>query len=173
VPLQTATRAFLAFLRCHPELRTRIAAEPGTSIFYAGSLLKPIEEELADVKRLSPDVAQKMTLGDVLSRLEVPELSSTSMLSYVLAIEQRVPRRPDAFILWRALSGIYATNAVGKVSFQIGSGMTAMGRVFATTELGILLRNPHVDETSKDLLAYYDRCIRRGEDGVNVGFFSA
>src|SRR5205823_6102240 len=99
-----------------------------------------------------PEVAGKTTLADALSRIDLPGTPFGNLLAYAQEVERRVPQRPDAFILWRALSGIYAMNAVGKVSFQIGSGMTAMGRVFATTELGIPLRNPLVDEVSKDLM---------------------
>ena len=173
MPLHSASRQFLAFLRDHPELRALIQAPPGRSIFYAGSFGRSAWEELLELKGRYPEVARKTTLADALSRIDLAGTPFGSLLAYAQEVERRVPQRPDAFILWRALSGIYAMNAVGKVSFQIGSGMTAMGRVFATTELGILLRNPLVDEVSKDLMAYYDRCIRSGEDLVNVGFVSS
>ena len=142
-------------------------------MFYAGSFMKPLWEELAEMKRRYPEVARKTTLGDALSRIPVSGLPASNLLAHVQDVEGRVPVRPDTFVMWRALSGIYAANAAGKVSFQIGSGITKDGRVFAATEMRVLLRNPHVDETSKDLLAYYERCIRTGEDVVNVGFISS
>jgi hypothetical protein len=173
MPLHPATRQFLAFLRSHPALRDLIRAGPGQAVFYAGSFVKPLWEELSELKRRYPEVARKVTLSDALSRIHTPGMPFSNLLAYAQEVERQVPQRPDAFILWRALSGIYAANAVGKVSFQIGSGVTALGRVFAATELAILLRNPRVDETTKDLLAYYDRCIRSGEDAINVGFISS
>lgn len=49
-------------------------------------------------------------------------------------------------VAWRALSGILASNAVGTVSFAIGSGVT------------------------KDILACYQRCIRNRQAAINFGF---
>ena len=45
--------------------------------------------------------------------------------------------------------------------------------VFAATEIDVLLRNPHVDATTKDLLAYFKRCIQSKQADINLGFISS
>ena len=75
-------------------------------------------------------------------------------------------------MIWRALSGIFAANATGKVSFWIGGGVNE-SKVFVVTELKVLLRNPHVDPVVKDLLEYYLRCVQNKNPDMNVGFISA
>jgi len=68
------------------------------------------------------------------------------------------------------LSGIYASKAIGSVSFYIGSGVSKSNKVFAATEIPVLLRNPHVDPVTKDILSYYQRCIQSGQTAINFGF---
>jgi hypothetical protein len=75
--------------------------------------------------------------------------------------------------MWRALSGIFAANAEGAVSFQIGSGVTPQRKVFAANEVAVLARNSKVDATTSDLVAYYQRCIASGQPDINTGFMSA
>jgi hypothetical protein len=45
-------------------------------------------------------------------------------------------------------------------------------KVFAATELPVLLRNRAVDPLTRDLLAYYDRCLKSGQSGINTGFIA-
>ena len=71
------------------------------------------------------------------------------------------------------ISGIFAANAIGAVSFQIGSDVGRANKVFAATELNVLQRNPNVDARTKDLLAYYQRRIRHDPSAVDFGFISA
>lgn len=130
-------------------------------------------QEIDDLKRKSRDLARKETLGDVLARIELPETSHLSLLSYFQDLQSKVPAKPDGFMLWRVVSGIFASQAEGAVSFQIGAGLSAEGKVFAATELGVLSRNPKVNETTRDLLAYFQRCIKNGDTSINVGLISA
>jgi hypothetical protein len=44
--------------------------------------------------------------------------------------------------------------------------------VFAATEVPVLLRNPNVDSVTKDLLAYFQRCIKSRQPHVDLGFIS-
>jgi hypothetical protein len=117
-------------------------------------------------------VASKETLVDVLGQIRLPGTAYLSLLAYVQEVESRVPPRPDRFILWRALSGIFASNAIGAVSFQVGSEAAWASKVFAATEVAVLLRNPNVDAITKDLLAYFQRCIQTGQANINLGFIS-
>jgi len=171
--LKPETRAFLAFLQQHPEIRRQIRAAPGRTLLYAGSFFKPMWKEIADYKRAHPEVADKQMLPDVLARVPVPGSRHGSLLVYVQDLERQVPWQPDGFTVWRALSGIFASNATGAVSFQVGSGVTPGQKVFAATEASVLARNPNVDATTKDLLAYFQRCIQSKESNINIGFISA
>lgn len=168
--LQPATRAFLKILHAQPSLRWQIRAAPDSTLLYSGTFFKPVWKEIADFKRTHPELASKQTLPDVLARLPVPGTTYPNLLQFVLDVEQ--PWQPDGFIVWRALSGIFASNAVGKVSFQIGSGIAQTSKVFAATEVPVLLRNPNVDGVTKDLLAYFQRCIRSRQPDVNFGFIA-
>lgn len=170
---QPATKQFLSFLQKHPEIRHQIRAAPGRTLLYAGSFFKPIWKEIADYKRAHPEVADKQMLPDVLGRIPLPGTRYVSLLAYVEDLEHQVPWQPDGFTVWRALSGIFASNATGAVSFQIGSGVEAGTKVFAATEASVLARNPNVDGTTKDLLAYFQRCIQTKQANINLGFISA
>lgn len=168
--LQPATRALLAILHSQPSLRWQIRAAPDRTLLYSGSFFKPVWKEIADLKRAHPELASKETLPDVLARLPVPGTTYPSLLAFVQDVEY--PWQPDGFIVWRALSGIFASNAVGSVSFQIGSGAAAASKVFAATELNVLLRNPNVDGVTKELLAYFQRCLQTHQAEINLGFIS-
>ena len=170
--LQRPTKEFLSFLRNSATLRDQIRAAPNAALFYAGSFFKPFWEELEDLKARRPELARKETLVDVLARIPVTDTTYRNLSEYVQAVDRQIRPTPDRFILWRALSGIYARNAVGKVSFQVGSEITRAGKVFAATEVANLLRNPSVDETSRDFLEYVQRCIDTGDGLVNAGFIS-
>ena len=168
--LQPGTRALLSILHAQPSLRWQIRAAPDRTLLYSGSFFKPIWKEIAEFKETHPDLASKETLPDVLARLPVPGTTYPSLLAFVQDVEQ--PWQPDGFIVWRALSGIFASNAVGSVSFQIGSGIGAASKAFAATEIPVLLRNPNVDAITKELLAYFQRCIRSRQPDINLGFIS-
>lgn len=167
--LQPGTRALLGILQAQPSLRWRIRAAPDCTLLYSGSYFQPAWKEIADFKRRHPELSSKETLPDVLARLPVPGTTYPSLLALVQDVEQ--PWRPDGYAVWRALSGIFASNAEGSVSFQIGSGVGAE-KVFAATELAVLLRNPKVDGVTKDLLAYFQRCLQTRQADINLGFIS-
>jgi hypothetical protein len=171
--LQAPTKDFLSFLRLHPEIRNQIRAAPGRTLLYAGAFFKPMWKEIADYKRAHPEVADKQMLPDVLTRITAPGTGYFSLLAYVQDLERQVPWQPDGFTVWRALSGIFAANVTGPVSFQIGSGVHAAQKVFAATEASVLSRNPNVDPTTKDLIAYFQRCIQSKQADINLGFISA
>jgi hypothetical protein len=170
--LQPPTQELLSYLQSHPEIRRQIRAAPDKTLVYAGYFFKPMWKEIADLKHRYPEVADKDTLPDVLKRIPVPGTSHSNLLAYVQDVEQKVPWKPDGFTLWKELSALYASGAKGAVSFQIGSGVSPSAKVFAATEVDALLSNPDVDPTTKDMLAYYQRCIQMGQTDINVGFIS-
>ena len=168
---QPATREFLSFLQKKPGVRQQIRAAHGQTLLYAGGFFKPMWREIEDFKRRDPQLARKEILPEVLARIPAPGTPYPNVRAYVEAVERQVPWQPDGFTMWRALSGIFAANAAGPVSFQIGSGVSDQ-KVFAATEASVLARNAKVDATTKDLLAYFQRCIERGQTEINTGFLS-
>ena len=134
-------------------------------------MFKPAKKELDELKKTAPEIANKELLPDVLGRIQAAGTEHVSLLAYVEAVEKQVPWFGDGYTLWRALSGIYVSNAVGRVSFYIGSEVSIdRKKVFAATEISVLARNPNVDALSKDVLAYYQRCIENKQHAMNFSF---
>ena len=107
----------------------------------------------------------------MLRRVPAPGTGQPNLLAYVQDVERQVPWRPDGFTLWRALSGVFASNASGAVSFQVGSGVGS-DKVLVATELSVLSRNPNVDAITRDLVAYYRRYAQNGLTAMNFGFIA-
>lgn len=165
------TKDFLGFLQRNPLLRKRIAAGPDRTLIYAGSFFRPVWRELALLRAQHPGDAGFDLLPDVLARLPPPAGAAGTLRSHVEALTDGalMPWKDNGFVVWRALSGIFASNAVGKVYVYVGSGIS-QEKVLATTEIGVLARNPRVDPVSLDVLRYIQRCIRAGEASVNLGY---
>lgn len=167
------TRALFVFLRNNPAIRSRIAAPHDATILYAGNILKPAWREVAEMKRRLPQLASRKTLPDVLQQIALVGQPHPNLLQWAQSIDVLTPWRNNGWLAWRALSGIFASNARGAVSFVIGSGVTRADKVFAATEVSVLARNPHIDGTTRDLLAYYQRCIASGDPQLSVSFIPA
>jgi hypothetical protein len=178
--IEQPTKEFLGFLQQHPEIRMQIRATPNKTLLYAGSFWptigrdsKPVWKELLDWKRSNPVLADKETLPDILMRILIHGRPFANLLDWTKQLDPLQPWKENGFLVWRALSGIFAANAVGKVSFYIGSGVTKGEKVFAATELGVLAKNPNVDSVTKDMLAYYQRCINNKQADINAGFIAS
>jgi hypothetical protein len=169
VALQPGTRALLSILHAHPSLRWQIRGVPNATLLFTASFFRPVWREIADLKRTNPAVKSKDTLLDVLGRLPVPGTSYSSLLAFVQDVDH--PWQPDGFTVWRALSGILASNADGKVFYQIGAGIEP-SKIYAAAELSGVLRDPNVDAVTKDLLAYLQRCVQSRQPGVNLEFLA-
>ncbi len=178
------TRELFVFLKNNPGVRARIAAPHNGTILYAGQILKPAWKEVADLKARLPQLASRRTLPEVLAAITLIGQPFTDLARWAQSIDALAPWphpewRSNGYVAWRALSGIFASNARGAVSFVIGSGVTlgqqpgVQPKVFAATEVSVLLRNPHVDSTTRDLLEYYQRCIRSGQPDLSVTFIPA
>lgn len=172
------TLAFVRYLNRNRTVSSQIHAARDKTLIYAGDYgsgvgSRSMWRDIALQKRTNPELRDKEMLSDVLARIHAPGTSFANLLEYIYGIESRVPRRPDAFKIWRIVSGIFAANATGKVSFQIGAGVTANEKVFASTEIRALMKNPNIDPVAKDLLAYYERCVASKQADINVGFISA
>ncbi|MEO8344906.1 MAG: hypothetical protein ABI607_04345 [Betaproteobacteria bacterium] len=170
MPLLGATKELLRFLQNNPAIRSRIAAPANATLLYAGNFIRPMWQELEQLKRSSPEVASKQVLPEVLVRIQTPGQVQSNLLAWAKALDSLHPWKDNGFIAWRALSGIFASNARGTVSFAIGSGITKSEKVFAATELPVLLRNPNLDSITRDVLGYYQRCMQNGQSAVNFGF---
>lgn len=165
-----ATKDFLAFLRANPALRLQIAAPPDKTLIYAGSFFKPMWQELAQLRLKIPSQEFEI-LPDALDRLPPPPGATGTLKTYVDLITHasRMPWDDNAFIIWRALSGIYVSNAKGKVWVYVGSGITKE-KVLAATELGVLARNPNLDPVSREVILYLQDCARRKPAGADINF---
>ena len=171
------TLAFVSYLNANRAVASQIRAARDKTLLYAGSFgsgigARPMWRDIALQKRTNPELRDKEMLPDVLARIRAPGTKYASLLEYLQDVESKVPWDPDGFKLWRVVSGIFAANATGKVSFQIGSGVKPSEKVFAATEIRALMRNPNIDPVAKDLLAYYERCAANGVPDMNVGFVS-
>lgn len=121
--LHEQTKQFLAFLRRAPQVRAQISAPKDGTLLYAGKLMRNAWEEIAELKDRGA-LAGLSTLPDVLARIAVPGTGHRSLLDYTQAVCKDVPWEDDGFIIWRALSGIFASQAQGCVSFYIGAGIS-------------------------------------------------
>ena len=174
MPLLQDTTGFLTFLRQNPRLRSRIAAAPDKTLIYAGSFFKPVWKELSAIRAQHPNDTAFELLPEVLGKLPPPSGAIGTLKTYVknLTDEKRMPWKDNGLIIWRALSGIYASNAVGKVYMYVGSGITKE-KVLASTEIGVLARNPNVDPVSLEAIRYIQGCIRMKRADINFGFVPA
>jgi hypothetical protein len=168
--MNQSTKEFLNFLQKNPAIRAHIKAPRDATLLYAGKFFKPMWQEIEDLKLIDPQYRSKITLPDVLRQIRIHTQQYQSLLEWAKAIDLVQPWLENGFITWRALSGIFAANASGTVSFAIGSEVSRLKKVFAATELSVLLRNPNIDANTRNLLAYYDRCIKSGQSSINVGF---
>jgi hypothetical protein len=170
MPLLQPTKDLLGYLQKNPVVRSSVAAPPNATLLYAGDFFRPVWQELEQLKRTNPDVASKHLLPDVLERIRTPGQQHATLLAWVKALDSLAPWKENGYTAWRALSGIFAANAIGTVSFYIGSSVTRAGKVFVATELPVLMRNPNVDAVTRDVLSYYQRCVQNGRSAINFGF---
>ena len=170
--LHIETKALLQFLKNNPAIRSRIKSPPNMTILYAGRLNQAAWMEIKQMRTRYPQLLGRKMLPEVLESIQLVGAPFQNLLVWVQSLESLVPKEHNGFIGWRALSGIFASNAVGAVSFVIGSGITKEEKVFAATEVSVLLRNPHIDATTKDLLAYYQRCIQNKDPNLNLSFIA-
>lgn len=170
--LQQPVKELLRFLQQNPGIRMRIAAPPNGTLLYAGAFFRPIWQELEQLRARHPELAAKRLLPDILAQITTPGQASPTLLAWAKSLDGLIPWSANGFVAWRALSGIYASNAVGAVSFYVGSEITKASKVFAATEVPVLLRNPNVDVVTKDILGYYQRCVQSGQSAVNLGFIA-
>ncbi len=167
------TKELLNYLRLNPKVRARIVAPPDLTLLYAGRFFQPVWKEIEHLQRTNADAAAKKMLPQVLEGIETPGQAHPNLRAWAEALDALQPWKENGFVVWRALSGIYASNAVGKVSFYVGSGVTRGEKVFAATELPVLMRNPNVDPLTQDILAYYQSCVQSGETAINFGYIAA
>jgi hypothetical protein len=186
MPLLADTRNFLNYLQKHRELRDRIKAGRDKTILYAGDgfptlggtgftpnwrQLQDHKQRLQDQQREQPSVVE--TLHDVQTKLPAPPPNVGTLQSYAEKLAEQEKRTNGARaerVIWRALSGIFASIAQGKVWFLVGSHVDPDTKVFALTEVHVLRRNPNISPESKDMLEYYVRCVQRRDPDISGGY---
>lgn len=165
--IDARSKELLRFLHDNPAVRSRIRASPDHTLLYAGHFFKPAWQEIEGRRIGDPQLRGKTILPDILRGIHVP--SYPNLLVWAQDIDLIEPWRENGFVVWRALSGVFAANAVGKVSFYIGEGVDR-SKVFAATELAVLDRNRSIDPLTKDLIAYYRRCVATPQTEINFAF---
>ena len=174
MPLHSDTKELLIFLRENPLIRQRIKAEPDNTLLYAGHFFTPIWIQIEADRKYDGLSAGKTILPDVLKKILLTGLPHRNLLEWVKQIDKVYPWNQNGYIAWRALSGIFASNATGAVSFMIGSGVSkAEKKVFAATEISVLDRNPNIDKITKDIIQYYLKCIKEGKSDINLSLIRA
>ncbi|RCW75733.1 hypothetical protein [Pseudorhodoferax soli] len=168
------TKELLQFLQKNPGVRSQIRAAPDRTLLYAGEFFRPVWQELSELKRSNAQMATKEILPDVLARISTHGMPYPNLLLWAKEID-KLPQevwKQNGFVIWRALSGLFASNAVGAVSFSVGSRISKDHKVFAATEIAVLARNPNVDAMTKDILAYFQRCVQTKQANMNFGFIA-
>jgi hypothetical protein len=165
--LQISTREFLSYLQQNPDVRQRIKADKDKTLLYAGRFFGPIWKELEVFQREHPGSVQ--ILPEVLQKIPAPFGNPGTLKNYVDTLTSKVPKK-DRLIIWRALSGIFASNADGTVYFSVGSEVDREEKVFASTEILVLARNQGITPESRAMVEYYQRCVREKKTEINMGF---
>lgn len=171
MPLLPETKSFLAYLQQRRDIRALIKAGRDKTLLYAGDMFAPSWREVQALQRRQPGTIE--TLHDVLAKLPAPPPHLGTLQSYAEALAQKEkaangPRGER--VVWRTLSGIFASNAEGKVWFYVGFNVNLDTKVFALTEVAVLKRNPRISPESQDMLAYFERCVRTRNPEMGAGY---
>lgn len=178
MPMQEPTRKFLSSLRTNPSIRSEIKAPFGKTLLYAGSgkwqqikWIKDFDQQRIEwLSDFDTAVREKKILPEILVDVKTPGQPFPNLLAWAEDLDKLIPKKENGWFAWRSLSGLFAANAKGPVSFLVGSGISKAEKVFAATEVAVLARNPNVDPITKDALAYYQRCIQTKTADINFGF---
>jgi hypothetical protein len=171
---EAETQEFLDYLRANESIRLQIRAGRDKTLLYAGSFFQAVFRELEEDKKKNSSLAGLQMLSDVLELVPAPPgRAERSLKGYVEGLLGRVAERPDGFAIWNALSTIFAGNAEGRVYFSVGSGINREDKVFAAAEIEALLKNPRIDDVTREMAYYYHDQIQKGELNINVGFVPA
>jgi hypothetical protein len=174
------TRDLLHFLHKNPIIRSNIKAPPDATLLYVGGFMRSMWLDIQMRRHpcfADPAYASKWTLADALRKIPTPGQHPT-LEAWALHLDRLEPFEQNGYVAWRALSGIFCANAMGKVSFCVGTWDPADAdprkrlKVFPVTEIPVLLRNPRIDPTSRQMLEFYDRCVKGGQAAINVGYIA-
>ena len=110
-------------------------------------------------------------LPDVLARILVAGQPFPCLLEWAKALDHLTPWKENGFLVCVPYP-VLCSEVRSAVSFYIGSGISKADKVFAATELGVIARNPNVDGVTKDMVAYFKRCLETKSVDINSGFIS-
>jgi hypothetical protein len=171
VPLLPETKNFLTYLQQRKDVRDRIKAGRDKTLLYAGDMFAAAWREIRAFQRTQPGTVE--ILHDVLAKLPAPPPRPGTLQSYAEILakkEEAANGARSGRVVWRTLSGIFASNAEGKVWFYTGSNVFTDTKVFALTEVAVLKRNSRISPESQDMLAYFERCVRTRNPQMNAGY---
>lgn len=172
-----------SLLKRHPAVRARLAAPVDKTIVYSGGMLDPIPTEvdrevhaawrmLAHAKAQDPVRFDYVTLEERLRQFHVIEFGE-SLFDHANRVAQSLKERglaDQAAILWRALSGIYAQGARGRVRALILPQPGIASSVFSLTEVSVLLKPDVLRQIDLDpaLLREFRLLVRAGSQGFPI-----
>ena len=168
--MKPPVRTFLKFLHDNPGFRRLIAAPPDKTLVYAGRFIRGAWRDLEAMAAKDPEVHDYVILPSVLRTLPPPQgtaIGTKSMHEHLLSLEALEPWEKNGFVAWRAVSGIYASNAVGRVRFYVGCQISPKTKVFAATEIWTLLRNAKLDPLSREIVEYLAEKVRTKQGDIN------
>lgn len=167
--LHSDIKELLKFLQKNPVIRNKISAKPNKTLLYAGNTFgAPVWMRIKEDHRNYGLSYGKTILPDALENIYLTGKPYKNLLEWANKLDEIKPWDKNGYIIWRALSGIFASNAIGAVSFMIWGGVLKSElKVFATTEVSVLNRNPLIDNVTKDILQYYLRCVENNQSDIN------
>ena len=169
--IQPPTKALLAYIQSHPEIRYAIRAPPDQTVVYCGCTIEPSWKEFERMRLTLPQLAGRRLLPEILRDVATPGQPFPNLFEWVDSLTPLLPERLNSHLAWRVLSGIMCANAMGKVSFLIGGSVTPT-KVFAATEVWALSANTKLHQDTRELLEYYKSCILSGQTSIHFGFIA-
>jgi hypothetical protein len=181
--LNSNLKSFLGFLHNNRGIRAQIKASRDQGILYCGvhngtPAYQHIEQQQKE------HGLQVQTLKDVTSKIPMPSnMGGGSLQEYAQELASGLEDDTNKAILWRALSGIYASNLSGKVALYVAEvvdetglagGKNADGtlhytqekrmqrKVFTATEVNVLRRNTAIDKLDQETAAELQLQARKG-----------
>lgn len=178
--LAAETKAFNQYLNKNPAFRDQLRAAPGKTVAYAGSFedvaawVRLLRGQLGDPwqndYQMLPDVLRQITcptdLFKAVGLVTPPQI--VTLLDFVQYLTgdgpwpAKVPWQPDGFTIWRVLSGIFMSNATGRVRILVGDVTDPASKVFFRTEIFVLERNPAIDIHARGAIHTLRQRIKSG-----------
>lgn len=161
---------FAVYLKNNPSIRSKICAGEHRTLVYCGSYLKPVSEELVNLRSRLKFFEELFLLNQILMQIKIQGRQWGTLYEWLLDLEENHPFEAGSNVAWRIVSGIMCKNAVGHVSFIIGDGVTPASKIFAQTEINVLRRNKNLTQDTYEMIDYCSKKIRCSGEKIRIIF---